>query len=129
MSNIFQNQVSFEVDQIPMDEAQTIDLGTTESDRVFYPEKLLVICEEAPSILGLMALSVGTNASSYNNVVAASLVAGLTVADKLLTLNPPAGPVLGVPGGSALKAKVSVPATSGGVMRLILVGFYGNYPI
>lgn len=128
MSNIFQNMVSFEIADVPMDEAQTVELGVTESDRKFYPDRLLILCDEAPSLIGASSVSVGTNGSSYNNI-AQSLLSTLVAADKLLKVDVPAAPLNATPGNTAIKAKITPVLASGGKMRLILVGFYGDYEI
>lgn len=118
---------TFEVADVPMDEAQTVTLGQTSGDRsVYFPREVVLLCTESPSPVGLCTMSVGTNSPSYNNILPATLLTSLSALNKLLS--PPVGPLVnGVGPGVDIKAKISIAASNGGVMRIVLVGLYGDY--
>lgn len=66
--------------------AASTKIGTTENGtQRFYPIYLVVTCTAATSISVVPTLSIGTNSSSYNNIVTATSMAGITSANTFLT--------------------------------------------
>lgn len=122
------NLVTFEAAHVPMDEVGSASMGTTETDKLFYPTDLIVVCTEAPGTLGLCTISCGTNATSYNNIAGGSLLTGLTVADKAKRIGIfGAGDTMGaIAGNTNIKCRIGVAASNGGELHVILVGFYGD---
>lgn len=120
------NVDEFEATNIAMDAVGNAIMGGTASDKTFYPVEVLVVCEQAPSIIGLCTVSVGTNSPSYNNIMSGKLLTDLTTNKKIFRGDPlvPGASVSGVAASSTIYARVSVGATAGGVARVILLGFY-----
>lgn len=116
-----------------MDDSGEFVIGTTEADRTFYPEEIIVITTEAPSVLGLATLSIGTNSGATNILPAQVLgVLGLGAANRLVTFDPTEGlisPVQEIAGNTTIKGNIGVPATSGGKMWVIVRGFYSDYEV
>lgn len=51
------------------------------SDRVYIIRNIIVLCTSASGVITPATVSVGTNASSYNNILAATALTGLLTAN------------------------------------------------
>lgn len=123
MSGYADNHREFDLYHLPMDTTGSTSIVVTADAQNFYPEELLLVVTEEPGSIGLCTLSVGTNSPNYNNVLAATLITDLSVLGrtKAIKLNNSAMPA--VPQQTDIKVKVSIAASSGGELRLVLKGF------
>lgn len=105
-------------------------LYTTEPDRgSFYVTDLYAVCEDIDGLtLGTVVSSLGTNSSSYNNIIPAAALIGVTSADLVVRVGPDVlTPIKGVPQSTSIYFKVITPLTLGeGELRVVLAGFYSD---
>lgn len=117
---------AFEYQEVPLDSTGTTSLGIPE--RRFFPAHLYLVITSAPSVLGLCAISVGTNASSYNNLLPISLVSGLLAGSDIGREVPmPAHPV--IPQDTEIFVNVTTAATGGGILHVIVSGWWFDYDV
>jgi len=102
-----------------------VKVGTTANGtQSFYPLILVTAITSASAIITPMTLSLGTNASSYNNLIAATLMTGLTSLSQMLQTG-----VTGAVGKVAPGTDVYINVTSGATATTAtaeahLIGYY-----
>lgn len=99
-------------------------IGTTENGtRRFYPTAAVFELTAVAVLIGVCTLSVGTNGASYNDLVAATAMTGLTAANGILRVS------IALAGSVAPNTAVYVNITVGATattytLRAILEGYY-----
>lgn len=115
---------AFEAQEVPMNATGATSLGSP--GRRFFPAQAYIITTTAPTILGLASISIGTNASAYNNIVPITLLTSLGTTDVGREIAIGARPV--VTSEEELFVNVNVAVTSGaGIMHVILAGWFFDY--
>lgn len=90
----------------------------------FYPVAVLFEATNTASVSIVATISVGTNASSYNNILAASGLAGLTSNNAIITF-PLTAAAVSVPASTAIVMNVTVGATATTMtVSCYLIGYY-----
>lgn len=97
---------------------------TTESVSNFYVTGVTVESTSATAITVPATLSVGTNAATYNNILAAGAMTSLTAANLFSMLLPTVASVV-VAASTAINVNISVAAT--GTSQTLTVGVQGYY--
>jgi hypothetical protein len=118
-----QSLVVYTVTGLNMKSTGATTIFTTEGER-FHPLFCLAEITAASSLTIGASVSVGTNSSTFNNILAAS-VTGTTVNNML----PNALSALtdSVAPGTAVKANISIAATgTSGTLSVSVIGFYSN---
>lgn len=77
--------VRYSVSGIDAKTTGTTTLFTSDAGRVFVPTSVTVYCDAATAITVAASISIGTNSTAYDNLVANSLLSGLTSAGKFTT--------------------------------------------
>lgn len=104
--------------------AGAVLVDTTRANAKFYVESVAIESVSAAGIGTPVTLSIGTNASSYNNIVAAALRTNLTGAlqvqyGTLLTTLPV------IPASTAIYVNVTIPAVgTSQSLQIVVKGFY-----
>lgn len=100
---------------------QTSENGTQR----FMPLQVIIECTAASAIVGAATISVGTNASSYNNLLAATALTGVTAANNMLGFNLPLVATSSVAANTAINVNVTIAATgTSQVARVDILGYY-----
>jgi len=101
-------------------------IGTTENQgRRFYPLFIMVEVTAANTIAVAATASVGTNASSYNNVLTASALTGLTSANASLAFVPTLTAIASVSPGTGIFLNVTTGATATTcTLKASVLGYY-----
>lgn len=100
---------------------QTSENGTQR----FMPLQVIIECTAASAIVGAATISVGTNASSYNNLLAATALTGVTAANNMLGFNLPLVATSSVAANTAINVNVTLAATgTSQVARVDVLGYY-----
>lgn len=107
--------------------ATNTHLFTTDAGRKWVTVGAFIRCTAASGVLTVATVSIGSNAATYTDLVAATALTGVTAAD--LTI--PVLPVLSVPaiiaGGTAIHANVSVAATgTSQTLEVTIIGYYAE---
>lgn len=105
-------------------------VGTSEnSSRRFYPTAVLfAITAVTGTIVGVATVSLGTNSSSYNNIVTASALTGMTAVNTMLRFAVGAAVANSIAPNSGIYCNVSVAATGVALsvvsILTVLEGYY-----
>ncbi len=100
-------------------------IATTVAGKRFYPLFVGAEVTTADTIAVAPTVSIGTNDASYNNLLTATALTGLTVVNALIGLVPITAAKLSVAPSTAIKANVTVGATATTcTIRVFAVGFY-----
>lgn len=127
MATLYNNVHSLEKQHIPIDSTGNTSLETVIRD--WYPREVLIILTEAPSSIGFCTISIGTNSPSYNNILPSTLMLGLSVVNTLKRIDLPSSVVSKVPSNTEVVVKVSIAASTGGEVHVIVDGFYADYVV
>lgn len=104
----------------------TTTIYTTENGtRNFYPSRIRFICTAGTLITIVPTISIGTNASSYNNILAATSLTGLTSASNSISYNVDALVIPVIAANTAIIANVTVGSTA--TTMTIEVHIFGDY--
>lgn len=101
-------------------------IDTTETARRFYPLFATFEVVSASAVISVATLSIGTNATTYNNILAATAMTGLTSANAMMQ----SGTLLVVAGASiAPNTEIRVNVSVGYIattanLKVLLHGFY-----
>lgn len=100
-------------------------IDTTENGtQKFYPLFATFSITAANGIVIVPTFSIGTNASTYNNIIPASLLTGLTTIDKMTKIDISSATGI-IPANTGIYARVSVPATATNcTVDVHLFGYY-----
>lgn len=103
--------------------AVTID--TVDGSNRFYPTSVLFEVMAATLITVPPTVSVGSNSPSFNDIVAATSLTGLTALNKTVVMNLTAAAFTSVAAGGTLGINVTVGATATTcTLKVMVVGFY-----
>lgn len=129
MATLHENVRSVEKQHVAIDATGSTSLGTVGRD--WYPREVILILTEAPSAIGLCTISIGTNSSSYNNILSSTLLLNLSAVNTALKINLLNSSTITsmVPANTEIFVKVSIAATLGGEVHVICDGFYADYVV
>jgi hypothetical protein len=106
-------------------------IATTDPARAFIVTGVVIRCTAASAITIAASASVGTNSASFNNIIAATVLAGVTAANKAVSSDPSgsltvleAGIV--IPPNTDIDIKITNAAT--GTSQTLGVDVLGYYP-
>lgn len=128
MATLYNNVNSIEKQHVAIDATGNTSLGTPSRD--WYCREVILILTEAPSSIGLCTVSIGTNSPSYNNIMGATLLVGLSTVDTAKRVGILDSSIVAkVPANTEVFVKVSIAASSGGEIHVICDGFFADYVV
>lgn len=100
-------------------------LGTSNvTGKVFVPTHAVFRCTVLTSFVSAATISIGTNAASFNNILAATLLTGLDGVGETFIV-PLTGLCIAVANGNQPTANVTIAASAGSMqVQVALVGYY-----
>lgn len=99
-------------------------LFTTDPGRVFVPIAVVAYCSAATAITVAATITIGTNSTAYDNLVASSILSGLTAAGLFTTPVYTLGATAVTPGTDVV-LKIGTAATgTSQTIEIDIVGFY-----
>ena len=118
--------VFFKATSVDAKTVAATQIGTTLANTVlrFHPMFAVIYLKTVDTMLAAATLSFGTNASTYNNIIAATAMTGLTTANDMFRSDI-TGVVASIASGTAIFVNVTVGATA--TTELIDVFLYGYY--
>lgn len=101
-------------------------IGTTENGAArFIPKTIVIELTGASAIIGAATLSVGTNSSSYNNILAATALTGVSTLNNIVMLHLPTTVISSIAPNTDIFVNVSVGATATTAnIRVDVDGYY-----
>jgi hypothetical protein len=112
----------YETPEIDAKAGVTTLIVTTNAELRFYPIMVLVEIMAANSLSASPSVTVGTNGSSYDNILG-STSPGMT--PNAAVAGPPLASGVSIAPGSDIKVKVTVPASgTSGTFVVAILGFY-----
>lgn len=111
---------------IPITAVGNTLIGTTENGtQRFYPLFAVISVRSASGVLTVGTVSIGSNASNYNNIMPATALTGLTAIDLMLKVQLAASAIQSVAPNTDIYLRVSVAAT--GTQKncdVTVIGYY-----
>ena len=99
-------------------------LFTTDPGRVFVPIAVVAYCSAATAITVAATITIGTNSTAYDNLVASSILSGLTAAGLFTTPVYTLGATPVAPGTDVV-LKIGTAATgTSQTIEIDIIGFY-----
>lgn len=100
-------------------------IGTTDSTLRFRPVRAIFEITSATAVVGVATVSVGTNASSYNNVLVASALTGLSTVNTSLIFNLSLAVLTSITVSTGIYVNVTIGATATTcVFKVSVIGDY-----
>lgn len=105
--------------------ASTLLYTTLSNGLRFVPVKVVAEVTAADTIAVVASLSIGTNATSYNDILAISALTGLSAVNKIIEFSPLAAAISSIAGNTGIYVKVTTGATATTCTgRIHLFGLY-----
>ena len=122
MHNFYHRHTKFSID------AKTTGstlLFTTKSNERFYPTSITMEVTAASVIVGVCTLSIGTNSATYNNILAATALTGMTAANKVVSMNLTSLVIDSIAASTGVYVNITVGATA--TTKTIKITIHGYY--
>jgi len=126
MSHIGHFKPAFSTGGIDAKATGATTIGTTrDSGERFVPLYVVVELTAAAALTIVPTISVGTNGASYNNLLVATALTGISATNNVVILAIPPSVITSVPPGTPIKVNITIGATATtATVRVDVVGYY-----
>jgi len=105
--------------------ASTQIYTTLNGTQRFYPTDIVIAGKTVTTFVAVATLSIGTNSATYNNILTAQALTGVTAANKMLRFSLALTAIDSIPPNTAIFANVSVAALAAAyTVDVYVVGYY-----
>lgn len=102
-----------------------VTLGTPDTGRIFYPLFMIVEVDGGLSFISVASISLGTNSSSFDNILPITAMTGLSAINKTLVVPLALTVISSLDGSAPIKIKVITAAVGSGITYSVkVIGVY-----